>query len=218
MLIQIAIDGPCASGKSTIAALIAEKYGFYRVDSGLFYRGITVVMLENNCVEREEIILFLPKLRFKLFKNSLFNNGKNISEACRDKIVDKNVSFYASILEVRKYVNKVIEDYVRMSDKSFIIDGRDIGSVVLPNADIKFYLTSSSKTRAERRVREREGCSLEETLKFIEDRDFKDINRKYDPLVCVKEAIIIKNDFLSLEETLEEFCKHIDNFIKKKSI
>lgn len=215
--ISIAIDGPCASGKSTAAKMVANKYGMIRVDSGLFYRGVTYVMFKRGIKKENEIKVALSTMRFELIKEDLYFENENISNYCRSENIDKNVSFYASIKIVREYVNNMIRSNLNNNDSSHVVDGRDIGSVVLPNANIKFYLTASAEIRAQRRVKQQESLTYKNVLDSIKQRDFTDTTRKIDPLMCVEDAIVIENDNMSLEETVLEMSVVIDRYLNKNS-
>ena len=150
-IINIAIDGPAGSGKSTIAKIIAKKLNITYLDTGSMYRAFTYYALENNVEsdDKENIIKLLENIDLVLDKDEIFVNGKNVTKEIRFENIDKNVSKYAAIKEVRERMVNIQRDISK--GKSVIMDGRDIGSVVLPDAEFKFYMDASAEERAKRR-------------------------------------------------------------------
>ncbi|MFA7435492.1 MAG: (d)CMP kinase [Bacilli bacterium] len=208
---QIAIDGPAGAGKSTIAKMLAEAIGFEYIDTGAMYRAVTLkaMDLKINMYEEEEY-KFLNETKFDFINQDLYLDGVNVSNKIRTLEISNNVSLVASIGYVR---NKLVALQRELAGiKNVVMDGRDIGSVVLPNADLKIYLTATLEERARRRMYERldkglEHQSLEETIKEIEERDYKDSNRPINPLAVPKDAIIIDSSEIDAKKVVDKIIK-----------
>lgn len=206
----IALDGPSGSGKSTIANILAKKLNISYLNTGSMYRALTLYFLENGITNEEQIQLdFLQNIKIDINEDRVFLNGKDVSEEIRNKIVTENVSWVSSIPLVRKYLvdlqRKISEN------KSIILDGRDIGTVVFPNAKYKFFLVASSEVRAKRRYEQNEiDKSLEEIQKDIEKRDYIDSHREISPLKKAKDAIEIDSSNLTIDETIDEILRNMD--------
>lgn len=212
--LTIAIDGYSACGKSTLAKDLAEKLGYVFIDSGAMYRGVSLYCLrkglfENGIPKMNEIIEILPniKLEFKRIKgeNHLFLNEEDVSIEIRSNDVVQVVSKIAIIGEVRK---KLVTEQRNMGKNGGIImDGRDIGSVVFPNAQLKLFVTASEAVRVKRRYEELTSkgniTSIEEVRANLKERDYIDSHRENSPLIQVSDAIVIDNSNLTREEQLE---------------
>ncbi len=223
----ITIDGPSSSGKSTIAKLVAAHYKYTYIDSGSIYRAITFLANENNLLNSKEInVNFLINL---LENNSIsfFNNSKNqniitindvdIEDEIRTSIISNHVSRVAQIERIRNYVFEIQKKISR--DKSIVMDGRDIGSVVFPDADVKFYIDASLKVRANRRwndlIINEKNISLNDVKNDLFNRDKIDVNRKISPLVVPKDSIKIFTDNFTIDQVVHKMIKLIDKKIKK---
>ena len=223
----ITIDGPSSSGKSTIAKLVAAHYKYTYVDSGSIYRAITFLAHENKLLNSKEInVNFLINL---LENNSIsfFNNSKNqniitlndvdIEDEIRTSIISNHVSRIAQIDRIRNYVFEIQKKISK--DKSIVMDGRDIGSVVFPDADVKFYIYASLKVRAKRRwndlVVNEKNISLNDVTNDLFNRDKIDVNRKISPLVVPPDSIKINTDNFTIDQVVHKMIKLIDKKIKK---
>jgi cytidylate kinase len=196
--IRIAIDGPASSGKSTVAKIIAKNLGYTYLDTGAMYRSATYLALQNNLTEDnvEEILKALANNpvsfgRTEDGSQTVFVGDKDVTLAIRQNDVTNNVSWVAAIPEVRE---ELVEQQRRIAKNGAIImDGRDIGTVVLPDAELKIFLIASVEERAERRFKENKEKGIEtdfETLKReIAERDYKDSHRKVSPLKAEEDAI-----------------------------
>lgn len=211
----VAIDGPAGSGKSTIAKLIAKKYNFTYIDTGAMYRMITLYLLQEkidfeNLKEIENVLNNHINLDMK--ENKFFLNNKDVSQEIRELIISENVSKVASIKIVRD--NLVSLQRKIASNKNVILDGRDIGTVVFPNAQVKIFLIASVEERANRRYKEflekNISISYEEVLKSLKERDFIDSTRKESPLVKAKDAIELDTTNLNLQEVVDFISSKID--------
>lgn len=206
----IALDGPSGSGKSTIANILAKKLKISYLNTGSMYRALTLYFLENGITNEEKIELdFLQNIKIDINEDRVFLNGKDVSEEIRNKIVTENVSWVSSIPIVRKYL---VDMQRKISEnKSIILDGRDIGTVVFPNAKYKFFLVASSEVRAKRRYEQNEiDKSLEEIQKDIEKRDYIDSHREISPLKKASDAIEIDSSNLTIDETINEILGKMD--------
>lgn len=206
----IALDGPSGSGKSTIANILAKKLKISYLNTGSMYRAVTLFFLENNIKKLDKIdVDLLRKINIDIKEDKVFLNGKDVSEKIRNKEVTENVSWVSSILLVRKYL---VDMQRKISqNKSIILDGRDIGTVVFPNAKYKFFLVASSEVRAKRRYEQNEiDKSLEEIQKDIEKRDYLDSHREISPLKKAEDAIEIDSSNLTIDETIEEIINKMD--------
>ena len=224
----VAIDGPSSSGKSTIAKLVAKHFNFTYVDSGSIYRAITYIAIKNNLIKTGDIdVVSLIDLLNNCSISFSFNSdnqniikldGVSVENEIRTFEISKNVSLIAEKNEIRKYVLKIQKDI--SNNKSVVMDGRDIGSVVFPNADFKFFLDASIDVRASRRWNELK--SIEKDLKFKEvkkdllKRDKKDVNRKYSPLIRSKDSILINSNELEISEVVDIIIDIIETEIKIK--
>ena len=223
----ITIDGPSSSGKSTIAKLVAAYYKCTYIDSGSIYRAITFLANENKLLNSKEInVNFLINL---LENNSIsfFNNSKNqniitlndvdIENEIRTSIISNHVSRVAQIERIRNYVYEIQKKISR--DKSIVMDGRDIGSVVFPDADVKFYIDASLKVRAKRRwndlIVNEKNISLNDVTNDLFNRDKIDVNRKISPLVVPQDSIKINTDNFTIDQVVHKMIKLIDKKIKK---
>lgn len=218
MKISIAIDGPAGAGKSTIAKLIGEKYGLMYINTGSMYRAVTLFAMRNNisASQIEELCCLIEGLDMHFMDDNLIVNGEDVTEEIRGEVVTKNVSAYASVLEVRK---KLVEMQQKIAMKyDVIMDGRDIGTVVLKNASLKVFLTARAEERAKRRYNElinkKQDVNYEEILKDIERRDYIDSHREVDPLRKAEDAIELDSSFMNINQVVDEISKLID----KKSI
>ena len=209
---QIAIDGPAGVGKSTLAKALAKHLGYIYLDTGAMYRAVAL-MAERNHVAPEEgaaldALLEGMALQFKRVddKKCLFNHDENIEEAIRQPEISKIVSAYAKLGSVRDAMTEQQRQIA--SAHSVIMDGRDIGTVVLPNADYKFYIIASVEERARRRYLELESKGIHqdynELVKDIESRDYQDRTRKIAPLKKADDAILVDTDDLNEKEVLEK--------------
>ena len=219
--VVIAIDGPSSSGKSTIAKLIAKHLKFTYIDSGSIYRAVTYLAVKNNLLDKSNIntsaiIEILKKTSISFSFNSKNQNiisvdGIQLEDKIRTFKISSLVSLLAEKNEIRKYIVKIQKDISR--NKSIVMDGRDIGTVVFPNADIKFYLDASLNERSQRRWKElskTESISLEQVKKDLKNRDDKDINRDHSPLIKSKNSITIITDNLSIDEVVKQMIEIID--------
>ena len=200
----IALDGPSGSGKSTIANILAKKLKISYLNTGSMYRAVTLFFLENNIKKSDKIdIDLLRKINIDIKEDKVFLNEKDVSDKIRNKEVTENVSWVSSLFLVRKYL---VDMQRKISqNKSIILDGRDIGTVVFPNAKYKFFLVASSEVRAKRRYEQNEiDKSLEEIQKDIEKRDYLDSHREISPLKKAEDAIEIDSSNLTIDETIEE--------------
>ena len=204
----IAIDGPAGSGKSTISKLVAKDLNLIYLDTGAMYRMFTLKLLNEKISfeDKKKIEELLQKLNINIDKESFFLDGKDVSEEIRKSDVSQNVSKVAAIKEVRE---KMVDLQRKFSQsKDVILDGRDIGTVVFPNADIKIYLVADLKERAERRYREMlekgQKVSFEEIYKNIADRDKLDSTREITPLKKAADAVEVDTTAKSIEEVKKE--------------
>ena len=204
----IAIDGPAGSGKSTISKLVAKDLNLIYLDTGAMYRMFTLKLLNEKVSfeDKKKIEELLQNLNINIDKESFFLDGKDVSEEIRKSDVSQNVSKVAAIKEVRE---KMVDLQRKFSQsKDVILDGRDIGTVVFPNADIKIYLVADLKERAERRYREMlekgQKVSFEEIYKNIADRDKLDSTREITPLKKAADAFELDTTAKSIEEVKKE--------------
>ena len=203
----IAIDGPARSGKSTIAKLIAEDLGLVYLDTGAMYRLVTLKALNDGILGNlDKIIKMLDDLRIDIKKNGFYLDDTNVSEEIRKPVVSENVSDIAAIREVRE---KMVDLQRKFSkSKNVILDGRDIGTVVFPNADVKIFLIADAKERANRRYRELvakgENVKIEEIYENILKRDKIDSTRKESPLKKANDAIEVDTTSKNIEEVKNE--------------
>jgi len=220
----IAIDGPSSSGKSTIAKLIAQHFNYTYIDSGSIYRAITYIAVKNNLIDNlkvntSAIIEILKKTSISFSFNSKNQNiisvdGFDLDNEIRTFKISSLVSLIAEKNEIRQYVVKIQKDI--SINKSVVMDGRDIGSVVFPNADVKFYLDASLEKRAERRwmeLQKIEQVSLDDVKKDLHKRDLKDLNREFSPLIKPKNSITINSDNLSIDQVVDNMIKIIDKVL-----
>ena len=220
----IAIDGPSSSGKSTIAKLIAQHFNYTYIDSGSIYRAITYIAVKNNLIDNlkvntSAIIEILKKTSISFSFNSKNQNiisvdGFDLDNEIRTFKISSLVSLIAEKNEIRQYVVKIQKDI--SINKSVVMDGRDIGSVVFPSADVKFYLDASLEKRAERRwmeLQKIEPVSLDDGKKDLHKRDLKDLNREFSPLIKPKNSITINSDNLSIEQVVDNMIKIIDKVL-----
>ena len=204
----IAVDGPAGSGKSTISKLVAKDLNLIYLDTGAMYRMFTLKLLNEKVSfeDKKKIEELLQNLNINIDKESFFLDGKDVSEEIRKSDVSQNVSKVAAIKEVRE---KMVDLQRKFSQsKDVILDGRDIGTVVFPNADIKIYLVADLKERAERRYREMlekvQKVSFEEIYKNIADRDKLDSTREITPLKKAADAVEVDTTAKSIEEVKKE--------------
>ena len=211
---NVAIDGPAGAGKSTIAKLVAEEKGFIYVDTGAMYRGLAIHFLDRG-IQAEETDKVIEackdadvKIRYEDGVQQVFLNGTNITGRLRDEAVGQMTSKCSVIPEVRAKLLDLQRDLARTQD--VIMDGRDIGTCVLPDADVKVYLTASVETRAKRRYDELtakgEACDLDEIARDIIERDERDMNRETAPLRQAEDAVLVDSSDMTIEEVVKEIA------------
>ncbi|WP_396188145.1 (d)CMP kinase [Flavobacterium sp.] len=214
--ITIALDGFSSTGKSTLAKQIAKELGYVYVDTGAMYRGITYYAMQHQLVseqylDKEGLIAQLPQIKLQFKFNpalgfaEMYVNEVNVEQAIRTIEVSRLVSKIAEISEVRA---KLVEQQQQMGkDKGIVMDGRDIGTIVFPDAELKIFMTASSKTRAQRRfeelVEKGQHVSFEEVLQNVEERDYIDTHRADSPLVKAHDAIEIDNSVMTKQEQFD---------------
>lgn len=218
--ITIAIDGPAGAGKSSISKVVANELGYLYIDTGAMYRGVTWAVLDSHVdvKNQNDVEALLPTLDLTLELTAsackVFVKGQDVTDLIRQQQINENVSTIASYKGVREYL--VERQQAMAAIGGVILDGRDIGSVVLPDAELKIYLTASVDARAKRRWLEVQGTSneqpLEDIKKNVESRDEMDKNRDESPLVCVEDAIVVDSSNMTFEETVE----HILHLVQER--
>ena len=218
--IAIAIDGPAGAGKSSISKVVANELGYLYIDTGSMYRGVTWAVLDShvNVNNQKDVESLLPSLDLTLEPTAnackVFVKGQDVTDLIRQQQINENVSTIASYKGVREYL--VERQQAMAAVGGVILDGRDIGSVVLPKAELKIYLTASVDARAKRRWLEVQGTSNEQSLedikKNVESRDEMDKNRDESPLVCVEDAIVVDSSNMTFDETVE----HILHLVQER--
>ncbi len=215
---NIAIDGPAGAGKSTIAKLVAKEKGFIYVDTGAMYRAMSVFFLKNQieatdvktieerCMEADVSIQYIDGMQQVLL------NGENITSKLRTEEVGNMASKTATIPAVRVHLLMLQKNLAKEND--VVMDGRDIGTMILPDADVKIYLTASVEARAERRYKELTekgiSCNIDEIADDITERDTRDMNREIAPLKQADDAVLVDSSNMNIEEVVNailEACK-----------
>ena len=226
--ITIAVDGYSSCGKSTLSKALAKKLGYIFIDSGAMYRGVALYCIENRLIKDNapldhQIIASLPHISLNFQKNDelpdqndLFLNGINVEKKIRTPEIAAQVSKIASIKEVRL---KLVEEQRKMGERGGIVmDGRDIGSVVFPDAELKLFVTAQPEIRAKRRLIELQqkgiDTSFAEVLQNLNERDFLDSSREESPLVQLKDAIVLDTSNLTPEEQLQIAYDYVLNILR----
>ena len=218
--IAVAVDGPAGAGKSSISKIVAKKLGYLYIDTGAMYRSVTWAVLHNHIdVNNQKAVeALLPELDLTMEASDdsckVFIAGQDVTDFIRTPQVNNAVSIVASYKGVRQYL---VERQRLMAEAGgVILDGRDIGSVVLPNVELKIYLTASVEARAMRRYLEVKGTVNEQTLEDIKDsvmqRDDMDKNRKESPLIQVEDAVLVDSSEMTFDETVE----HILHLVQER--
>lgn len=221
MNIAIAIDGPAAAGKSTVAKRIAEIKGYTYIDTGAMYRAFTWYCLSKgiDCQNEEACCAVIPEVHIKLRPGHIvLCNDIDVTKEIREPLVSGNVSYIASYKTIR--LNLVDQQRLMAAKHSVIMDGRDIGTYVLPNADVKIYQIASVETRAIRRYEENISkgiqCTLEEIEADVRKRDYIDSHREFAPLKAAPDSILLDTSFMSVEEVVNAIIKIIDKKLAEK--
>ena len=213
--ITIAIDGPAAAGKSTIAQEVAKRLNFTYIDTGAMYRAVTLYCLNHqiNCQKESEVEKVLNNINIELKpRHIVLLNNQDVSFDIRSREVNANVSYIASYKNVRLFL---VEQQRKMAlHDSIVMDGRDIGSYVLPNADVKIFQVASVETRAQRRFLENKQkgieCTLTSILEEVKKRDYIDSHRDFAPLIKANDAIEIDTSNLTIDEVVDLVLKIIN--------
>ncbi len=222
--ITIAIDGFSSTGKSTLAKQLAKHLGYVYVDTGAMYRAVTYYAMQKGYIDdahfdKAALIKDLPNISLRFSFNpelgfaEMYLNGENVEKVIRTLEVSNKVSRVAEVSEVRA---KLVEQQQQMgADKGVVMDGRDIGTVVFPNAELKLYMTASAATRAQRRydelVTKGDTVTYEQVLKNVEERDRIDSGREDSPLVKADDAIAIDNSHLTIKEQFDKVLQLVAN-------
>jgi len=225
--ITIAIDGFSSTGKSTLAKQLAKELEYVYVDTGAMYRAVTYFAMQNEFItadffDKERLIATLPKIKLEFRFNAdlgfaeMYLNGENVEKPIRTIEVSNFVSRIAEVSEVRA---KLVDQQQEMgTNKAIVMDGRDIGTVVFPNAELKIFMTASAETRAQRRFDELQQkgdtVTYEEVLKNVVDRDHMDTHREDSPLIIADDAIEIDNSYLSREEQFAVVLELVKDVVK----
>ena len=212
---NVAIDGPAGAGKSTIAKLVAKEKGYIYVDTGAMYRGMAIHFLDKGirAEETDKIVNALKDaevtIRYEEGLQQVYLNGRNITDRLREEAVGKMVSLTSAIPQVRQKLLELQKGLARTQD--VIMDGRDIGTCVLPDADVKIYLTASVETRAKRRYDELTekgvACDLNEIARDIKERDERDSTREIAPLKQAEDAVLVDSSHMTIEEVVAAIVK-----------
>jgi cytidylate kinase len=226
--ITIAIDGFSSTGKSTLAKQLAKHLGYIYVDTGAMYRAVTLFTMQkgyisNEFFNKETLINSLPLIKLYFQFNAdlgfaeMYLNDVNVEKEIRTIEVSNFVSKVAEVSEVRA---KLVEQQKEMGrNKAIVMDGRDIGTVVFPDAELKIFMTASAETRAQRRFDELQAkgdsVTYEEVLKNVQDRDYIDTHRDDSPLVIADDAIEIDNSYLSREEQFQAVLELVEEVINQ---
>jgi cytidylate kinase len=220
--IVVAIDGYSSCGKSTLAKALAKKLHFIYVDSGAMYRAVTLYFLRNNIDlnDHEQVVNALKNIHLNFhsrdYETHITLNDEEVSAEIRLMPVSQNVSPVSAIREVRK---EMVAQQQRMGrSKNVVMDGRDIGTAVFPDAKVKIFMTADPKVRAERRFKELQptnpDITLEEIFENIAHRDYSDTTRKESPLIRAEDAIILDNTNITPEQQLEFALSKVEPFLK----
>lgn len=215
---NIAIDGPAGAGKSTIAKRIAKEMGYVYVDTGAMYRALAVHFLKNGLKPedtegiKETCKSAVVTLQYENGVQQVYLNGENVTSMLREETVGNMASVSSAIGEVRAQLLELQREMARTND--VVMDGRDIGTNILPNADVKVYLTASVEERARRRFAELQekgvACDLGEIAHDIEERDTRDMNREIAPLRQAEDAVLIDSSDMTIDEVVKaiiSLCK-----------
>lgn len=213
---NVAIDGPAGTGKSTIAKLVAKEKGYIYVDTGAMYRGLAIHFLKKGIdPENKEAVAKACQdaevtIGYENGIQQIYLNGENVTEMLRTEEVGNMASKTSAIPEVREKLLDLQRSLAR--EKDVIMDGRDIGTNILPDADVKIYLTASVETRAERRYKELkekgEKCDLAEISRDIRERDERDMTREIAPLKKAEDAVLVDSSDMTIKEVVDEICRH----------
>lgn len=211
---NVAIDGPAGAGKSTIAKLVAKEKGYIYVDTGAMYRGLAIHFLKKGIdPENKEAVAKACQdaevtIGYENGIQQIYLNGENVTEMLRTEEVGNMASKTSAIPEVREKLLDLQRSLAR--EKDVIMDGRDIGTNILPNADVKIYLTASVETRARRRYDELKekgtDCSLDEIARDIRERDERDMTREIAPLKKAEDAILVDSSDMTIQQVVDEIC------------
>lgn len=211
MNFNIAIDGPAGAGKSTVAKIVAEKMNMTYIDTGAMYRAITLLSIRQGKYDADNIIHLAKQAQIKIQGKNIYVNGEDVTDAVRNLEVTNKVSKIAKIPQLRIIMTQLQRQMAK--SKCIVMDGRDIGTTVLPDAKYKFYLTANVKERAARRYKELiedgQKVTLEQIEKDIMQRDRQDKKRAFSPLAVAKDAIIIDTTNKTIMQVVEEILDWI---------
>lgn len=213
---NIAIDGPAGAGKSTIAKLVAKELGYIYVDTGAMYRGMAIYFLKQNIPsgDRDKIAETCKDANVSIgYENGvqqIYLNGENVTAMLREEAVGNMASLSSAVPEVREQLLSLQRNLAEK--ENVVMDGRDIGTNILPNADTKIYLTASVETRAKRRFLELQekgvDCNVEAIAQDIAERDSRDMNREIAPLRQAEDAVLIDSSDMTIEEVVQAILSH----------
>jgi CMP/dCMP kinase len=213
-IISVAIDGPAAAGKSTVAKKVAQVLGFTYIDTGAMYRAVTNAVIEKGLDPKSEAqaVTLLPNMSIELLSDGrVICNGEDVTKVIREPLVSGNVSYIAAMKPIRLALVEM--QRAMATKKSVVMDGRDIGTYVLPAAQVKIYQIASVETRAVRRYEENLEKGINTTLKEVEEdvrkRDYIDSHREFAPLKPASDSVLIDTSFLSVEQAVDAVLKVI---------
>lgn len=227
--IVVAIDGHSSCGKSTIAKAVAARFGYIFIDSGAMYRAVTLFALRHHLitegvVKKQELIALLPDIKIEFRynaetqKSDTFLNGENVEDEIRQLPVSQNVSPVATIAEVRAAMVRLQQEMGK--NKGIVMDGRDIGTVVFPDAELKLFVTATAEIRAQRRFDEltakSENVSYADILANVQERDHIDSTREASPLRKADDALVLDNSYMTREEQLKWVVEQVEKSLKFK--